>query len=286
MKKYNFKCELCNKYYIRNDAYNNHILKCRVHNYVNRNGCKDYNLNADKDYNLNGDKDKINMHKMTINNENIFKLLIDLHNKYDKLSADYNELKKYVAIKKNKINILDYLNTNCINSDLCSFDYFIENFVVNNELLELVFLHDYVEGILKIIIKNIETYKNNSLIKCFNQKENILYIVCDKSCDNSCDSSFNNRTFSWIVMDNNYFNKFIKIIEKKLLQLFLLWKEEFEKTCDSETFGEIYIKNMKKVIGGNFDKKNTHVNVMIKNRLYKHLKINIKEFVIFDYDFE
>ena len=39
-------------------------------------------------------------------------MVILLYNKYEKLESDYTELKKYVAITKNKINILDYLNEN------------------------------------------------------------------------------------------------------------------------------------------------------------------------------
>ena len=40
--------------------------------------------------------------------------------------------------------------------------------------------------------------------------------------------------------------------------------------------------NMKKVIAGNFEKKN--VNIMIKNKLYKHIKCNLKN--IINYEFE
>ena len=49
---------------------------------------------------------------------------------------------------------------------------------------------------------------------------------------------------------------------------------------DRELFGEAYIINMKKVIGANFEKKNKEI--MIKNKLYKHLKQNMKNIVNFD----
>jgi hypothetical protein len=38
---------------------------------------------------------------------------------------------------------------------------------------------------------------------------------------------------------------------------------------------------MKKVIGGNFEKKNPIA--MIKNRLYKHLKVDLKNIVHYDF---
>jgi hypothetical protein len=38
---------------------------------------------------------------------------------------------------------------------------------------------------------------------------------------------------------------------------------------------------MKKVIGGNYEKKNPAY--MIKNRLYKHLKVDLKSIVSYDF---
>ena len=73
-------------------------------------------------------------------------------------------------------------------------------------------------------------------------------------------------------MDDDYLRIFIKSFDKKMLLQFLQWKIDSEKKFDSETFGEIYIINMKKVIAGNFEKKNKVV--MIRNRIYKYLKVD------------
>ena len=85
-------CSFCNKTYIRKAAYNNHIEKCKLHYY-----CK--NSKPQPSINI----EDITIENMPINNESIFKLLINLQNKYEKLQEDYDELKKYVINKKSKI---------------------------------------------------------------------------------------------------------------------------------------------------------------------------------------
>ena len=103
-------------------------------------------------------------------------------------------------------------------------------------------------------------------IKCFSNKENVLYMF---------DGSV------WSISDDVNLRKFIKYFDKKILTQFVLWKTDAEKLFDTDTFGEIYIQNMKKVIGGNFEKKNPAL--MIKNRLYKHLKVDLQNIVHYDF---
>ena len=64
-----YKCEHCHKEYKRKACFNNHILQCRFYTM-----CKNDPKNINYDANL----------------ENVYKLLIDLHNKYDKLQTEYD----------------------------------------------------------------------------------------------------------------------------------------------------------------------------------------------------
>ena len=255
-----FNCIYCNKNYVRKSAYNNHLIKCRL--------CRFSSISAnstDNDLNFDALKKDVNIN-------NLFSMVIMLHNKYERLESEYNELKKYVNITKNKINIVDYLNEHYKNDYLhngINVKKFLDDLVVDEIILDKIFKYDYVEGILNILIEYIQKLQKNKVlipIKCFNNKENVLYI-------------FDNE--EWIVMDELLIISFIKSIDKKLLTQFLIWKIDAEKKVESEIFGEIYIKNMKKVIGGNFEKKNKAV--MIKNKLYKYLKIDLKSIVHYEF---
>jgi hypothetical protein len=203
---------------------------------------------------------------------NLFAMVIMLYNKYEKLESEYTELKKYVTIIKNKINILDYLNEN-FKHDFMNMDAgginitkFIDELVIGEDQLQKIFKYDYVDGIFNIICDYINVKGSLVPIKCFNTKENVLYIFDGEL---------------WLIMDDNYLRKFIKSFDKKILTKFVEWKKIAEKTIDPEIFGEIYIQNMKKVIGGNYEKKNPAS--MIKNRLYKHLKVDLKSIVSYDF---
>ena len=242
-------CEFCNKKYIRLAAFNNHVINCKFSRIA-----------------------KSNLEFDTITNQQIdiktvYKLLIDLSLKYDKLQDDYNDLKKYVNTTKKKIDIIDYLNQNFKYHDF-NYNKFINSIEIGNDQLEIVFKKDYIEGILQILKTHIESLKQSDInipIKSFNHQEGILYIYGN---DNQ-----------WKIIDKSQLNQLIKVFNKKLLALFIEWKKINELIIDSEKFSEIYIINMNKVIAGNFEKKN--VNEIIKNKLSKYLQQNLKNVVTY-----
>lgn len=255
-----YTCENCNKKYVRKSAFNNHLLQCKFYKI-----CRETS-------NINGSNFNYNPNNPNIND--MYNLLIHLYNKYDKLQDDYDKLKKFVEINKKKIDIIEYLNTNF---DTAKFDFidFTNSINIDFQQLDILFQKDYVEGIFQIIIDNINN-NNNLPIKAYNHKDGILYIYVKEP--ESIQSQ--NISYKWIIMEQSHLDAFIKYFNKKLLNLFLEWKIRSEKTMDRELFGEAYIINMKKVIGANFEKKNKEI--MIKNKLYKHLKQNMKNIVNFD----
>lgn len=257
-------CTYCNKIYKRQYAFNNHLAKCRL----NKNIKIISNDNNDNNYKMQYNKN--------ISNETIFNMLLDLNNKYEKLQADYDELKKHTNIIKNKISILDYLNNNYQNLTL-DFIEFTKLISIGLEEINIIFKKDYIEGILEIIINFINNItdkidiKNNINIlplKAFNQKENNLYIYLKNI---NC----------WKLMEANEFNNFIRYFNKNILNIFATWNENAKLTLNNEDYSDLYVVNMKKVIGGNFEKKN--INNILKNKLYKHLKCDLKKVISYDF---
>jgi len=258
-----FICAYCNKNYIRKASYNNHLVKCKLCRFASDCG------NSES---ANSSAITIDMLKKDLNIHNLFAMVIMLYNKYEKLENEYTELKKYVNVTKNKINILDYLNENFkhdymnMSNGGNNITKFMDEIVIGEDQLQKIFKYDYVDGIFNIICDYINVKGSLVPIKCFNTKENVLYI-------------FDGQL--WLIMDDVYLRKFIKSFDKKILTRFVEWKKIAEKTIDPEVFGEIYIQNMKKVIGGNYEKKNPAI--MIKSRLYKHLKVDLKSIVSYDF---
>jgi hypothetical protein len=272
-----FICSYCKKIYIRKASYNNHLIKCKLCRFSSNCGKTELELESELESVKPESESVVTMDslKKDLTIHNLFAMVIMLYNKYEKLESEYTELKKYVTITKNKINILDYLNEN-FKHDFMNMDAggtnitkFIDELVIGEDQLQKIFKYDYVDGIFNIICDYIDKLNVKGLlvpIKCFNTKENVLYIFDGEL---------------WLIMDDNYLRKFIKSFDKKILTKFVEWKKIAEKTIDPEIFGEIYIQNMKKVIGGNYEKKNPAS--MIKNRLYKHLKVDLKSIVSYDF---
>ena len=245
-----YQCKYCNKIYIRKYAYNNHFEKCKFY----KSRCSIIKEDNDKFLN------NINKTNINLSNSIIYKMLIDLTNKYDKLQKDYDELKKFVETNKKKVDIITYLNNN-FNFDNYDFNDFIKSINITSEDLELIFKKDYLDGIVSIILNKINILENNVPLKAFSTKENILYIYL-------------NSLKSWIQMSNEELQKIIKYFSKNILNEFSKWESETRKTMRPDDFSEIYILNMKKVLGGNYDSKN--LNNLLKTRLYKNIKINVK----------
>jgi hypothetical protein len=255
------KCSYCNKTYIRKSAYNTHLTKCNFHKLCRTNN-ESLNLNIDENTSLD---------KIPINNESLFKMLIVLHNKYEKLEKDYDLLKTHVYNTKKKIDIISYLNENYKPKENFDFLKFTNSINITSNELDLIFKHDYIDGILNIITNAVEllsTHDNILPLKAFNHKEYTLYI-------------YNNNLKSWKAMDNNDLITFIKYFDKKILNLFLAWKTEAQKKMDYDKYTEIYILNMKKVLGNNFENKDK--KTIIKNKLFKHLKVNLKNIVSYEF---
>jgi hypothetical protein len=269
-----FICTYCKKIYIRKTSYNNHLIKCKLCRFSSNCGKTESESETASEFVKSDSESVVTMDslKKDLTIHNLFAMVIMLYNKYEKLESEYNELKKYVNVTKNKINILDYLNEN-FKHDFMNMDAggtnivkFIDELVIGEDQLQKIFKYDYVDGIFNIICDYINVKGSLVPIKCFNTKENVLYIFDGEL---------------WLIMDDNYLRKFIKSFDKKILTKFVEWKKIAEKTIDPEIFGEIYIQNMKKVIGGNYEKKNPAS--MIKNRLYKHLKIDLQSIVRYDF---
>ena len=94
-------------------------------------------------------------------------------------------------------------------------------------------------------------------IKCFTQKENILYIY-----DNG----------KWDIMSNELFDRLIMTLSKKLIGEFFLWQNENEDKLDNDAFAITHARNLKKVMGGSVSIE--ILSLRVKKELYKYLKTN------------
>ena len=82
-------------------------------------------------------------------------------------------------------------------------------------------------------------------------------------------------------MEVDEFCNFVHYFNKNILNIFGRWNENAKLNMKYEDYSDLYVVNMKKVIGGNFEKKN--INNLLKNKLYKHLKVDLKKVVTYEF---
>ena len=170
------------------------------------------------------------------------------------LKTEIAELKRQAQTQKRKIPIVDILNKKFtptqdyheyLNMQICRSD------------LEIIFDQDLVKGIGEIIknqLSNIED--NDKPLQAFDKKENKIYGYT--------------KTKKWELISRDNFSKIISKIIKNIMTEFKRWQDEHKHKLYTEDFSPIYLKNVKKVMGGN----TSHEKICqkINNSLYQDLK--------------
>ena len=245
------KCGTCGKFFTKTGFYKKHIISCE--NLQKTKYQKD--IFVEETQCLPSQKD-------------MYKLLLDLTQKYETLNNEVQTLRKYVERTKKKINILDWLKDNC--KQPLDFNEWIQSIEISDEQLENVFKYGYIDGMYLIIQKNLDmnTIENHP-IKCFDQKKNIFYNYYDQS---------------WKIMDQTDVTTFIREFNHKIMAKFLQWKQKHnEKIENNDRFYDTYIDYMKIVLGGNKTKEQSYK--IITNKIYNYLKCDLKNIIQYEFVF-
>tara|TARA_Y100000591_G_scaffold323610_1_gene341692 strand:- start:1482 stop:2240 length:759 start_codon:yes stop_codon:yes gene_type:complete len=246
-------CEFCGKKYKRQKPFTHHKLLCEISKRDSPDFCREVENNTTR---------------IVPSQRELYEIIINLNEKYERLEKNYDILKRYVYDKKRKIEIIDWLNQNyCLDVE---FSELFLNIKLCVDDLNMVFENDYVNGVVEIILKFIEfcktEVKNGEIpLRSFVQKDGVLYIYQDGE---------------WKIMSSEIFDNFIRVINSQLVVLFKEWHIQNEKIMNEDKFNELYIKNLKCVMGGNF--KDFERNIKIKNRVYRGIKQNFKNIMVYE----
>jgi hypothetical protein len=278
----NYICQYCSKRYIRKHVYDHHVLMCGIAN-INGNNRKAQNI-----------PDKAVLETIPSQKE-LYQIVIDLNNKYERLQRDYDLLKQYVDNKRKKIDIVEWLNDNSRIERGGLFSEVALNIELVDSDVRKVFELDYVKGVADIIvgfIKGLEG-KTGACLRAFDQKDGVFYIY-DKDLGSNDGLGDGDRDglgdglvdgeqniSKWQIMPIELFERFIRIIDHQLLRLFREWHRVTESGMNEDRFSELYIKNLKTVTGGNF--RQAEKTGKIKTLVYRGIKENLKSMIVYDF---
>ena len=106
------------------------------------------------------------------------KLLKELASKCNQLEGKLNSISKWTNITKEKINIVNWLNTNYSNEKINDYNNWFNNLKINETQLNYLFERGYVEGVVAVLKEYLPSKKKDTDIdtrplKAFTGKENI-----------------------------------------------------------------------------------------------------------------
>lgn len=195
----------------------------------------------------------------------MYDVILELVHKMKLMEQKMHELTKWIDLKKQKIDTVDWLNQehkkNPVN--LLSFEDFISTITAQRKHLEYLFHTDYSCGILNLLQDVLPLEESNRhSIKAFDQKNNVLF-------------AYNGA--QWIILPEKSFQQLVNGVVKQLLDEFVLWQEENSEMMEQDEFAIKYSANVKKIMGGGLTREQVYGRVKLD--LYKYLKINIKNII-------
>jgi hypothetical protein len=194
-------------------------------------------------------------------NKELYAMITVLTEKYNNVQNELETLKQYTYIKNKKIDVLQWLNNN--NKDIIHIEKYnfydhIHNMVIDMNNLEFIFKNGYIEGVFTIFITHLQSIDHNQIIKCFEQKKNILYVF-DKG---------------WKVLDDKQFIVLFTDIHKKVLNAFDEYKIINEHKMLDEDYQTEFNNNFMKILCVDVSFE-TQFN-RFKSKLFNELKENFK----------
>lgn len=245
-----YKCICCNREYHRKLFYDKHVLLCHL---MMTKSIADMK----KDEQERADTPTVRV---------LYEIILEMNAKMVKMEARLDECEKWTSSSKRKLNIVDWLNER-YNPYPVTYTSWFNIIKLNRQHLEMIFDMDYVLGLSSIIQSLILPGAEAELpgaelpgaelpaIKCFTQKDNILFIY------------ENNK---WDVMSNELFDRLIMSLSKKLIGEFFLWQNENMVKLENDAFAITHAKNLKKVMGGSISIE--ILSLRVKKEVYKFLK--------------
>ena len=202
----------------------------------------------------------------------MFQIILELSQKYNKLEEKINEINKYVIKKKKKVNIQEWLNEN-LNPEIV-FENITDKVIITTEHIEFLFNNSYNDTLNEILIQIYTLEEATKPIFAFEQKLNTFYIY---------DITREGQQM-WIELTNEKLTRFLNKIQMKMSKTLFEWKQKnIQEIRDNEKLSNLYDKTTIKIMNPNFKQETTLSK--IKHMMYSKMKSNMKALIEYEFEF-
>lgn len=189
-----------------------------------------------------------------------------MNDKIANLQREVSHLKQ-----KQKVSILHFLNGSD-RKPQHSIQQWIKGLVITQRHLELVFQKSLKDGIIQVILDELETMKlfqKMIPIKGYIQRPKTLYVYTIYT------SNDKGPVLQWIKMETDMMKKLCTNIGARFYELYLQWQQENDEYLNScEQAQEQDMQFMQKMLDDTY-KTNVNMNSML-DRIYELVKVNFE----------
>ena len=252
IRKIKHTCNFCAKTFRRKKFFNDHLLFCeQIHK-------SKYVQNADDEETK--DKPKIG---------DLYSVIKTLLARVETLEEKYSTLHKYVESVKKKIDIVQWLTEH--RTPKIDFKRWLSGIVLTRAHMDLVIKHDYLNGVGYVLQQFLPLEIADTLpICCFQQKKHIFFVYQNEK---------------WQQINDEQMLSILQHIDKKLVGLFQLWREEHKHKIENDHsfFMDVMMNNFNKIIGQKYTRERQISAV--KSSMYQYLKCNLKNIIQYEFTF-
>ena len=243
-----YSCAVCNKQYIKKASYDKHMILCNFRHKSKR----------EHDTELEELGDIPSQYEL-------FKIVVELSSKLEKMENRMEEMQKLVGKKKDKQNVILRLNTKIIPT-IGFLEWINGDFTVNSEHFENLMksentLYDVIHQIIDFNLCERDGFVYP--IICFTKKIGVFYI-CEKKEDGSPE---------WKKLQAEDMRLLIGKLEKNIVKELIKWKTSNKSKFDDNSKLAIMFN---KVLINVMDITKDTTSTRIKNILYNYLKKDIQ----------
>jgi hypothetical protein len=251
-----FCCVICNKEYTRKSSLDKHRILC------------DFKLKTKREHQI--DSEEL---ADIPNHIQLVKIVQELTLKLTKMEGKMEEMQKWINIKKKKLNVIMWLNSN-VKPTIGFLEWVNTSLLVKSEHFENLMENSLFHTIQQVFEFNLaETTDFIYPIMCFSQKSSIFYI-CEKKEDD---------TPEWRQLQLADMVLMLRTVQSRMIKELTKWKLDNQyKFDDNDKIAELFNKTVIKLMNISFTQD---ANLSrIRNGLYNYLKTDLKTQI--DYEFE
>ena len=256
-------CEYCGKEYKRKINFDKHFILCEIVYKAKK-----------KDRRIDKETEEINEEMPT--QKQMYKMILELALKYNKLEEKMELMNKWVDKTKKKINVLDWLNTSSNLKPEIIFDNLADSISILESDLDLLFNGNFDNILNEIFTRNFYQKDESEIsLFAFIQKTNTIYVY-------SKDTS--SLQAVWIELSREKLIYFLNKVHFKIVKTLSEWKKNnSEKLNNSDRLEEIYNKTKIKLMGIDF--KHDSTLSKIKLSIYNKMKKDMKALIEYEFEF-